>query len=247
MTAREFSDAFDTMLDSYRTVLPYGKHGNDIMVNLDEYEKSVFLTKAQEELVIACYSGSLGGAGFESTEEITRHLDVLVQTVTLTEQAEGSAIDSTSVFYELPDDVWFRTWEGAVISDDSLECNGSTERSVDVVPVTQDMFSRAKDNPFRGPNKRRVLRLALPDAKVELVSKYPVVSYTVRYLRRPNPIILVDLPEGVSINGQSTMQTCELADTIHQAILSRAVAHALQSKGMLMGNGSNSSDKEAKQ
>jgi hypothetical protein len=47
------------------------------MFKLNEYEKSVWLTQAQEELVVGFYNGSLG-AGFEQTEEVRRYLVKLV-------------------------------------------------------------------------------------------------------------------------------------------------------------------------
>ena len=48
MTNKEFSDGFSTLLNSF-----------DITPNitLDEYEKSTFLTNAQEQLIIDIYSG----------------------------------------------------------------------------------------------------------------------------------------------------------------------------------------------
>ena len=62
--------------------------------------------------------------------------------------------------------------------------------------------------------------------KVELISKYPIESYTIRYLSKPEPIILDNLPEGLTINGISTPQTCKLSSAIHRAILIRAVSIA---------------------
>jgi len=44
MTTKEFSDEFDTLLDSYRVVNSFGNTSSDVSINLDEYEKSVFLT-----------------------------------------------------------------------------------------------------------------------------------------------------------------------------------------------------------
>jgi hypothetical protein len=50
-------------------------------VVLDEYEKSLFLTQAQEEIVINLYNGKNPyGDSFESTEELRRYLDELVKT-----------------------------------------------------------------------------------------------------------------------------------------------------------------------
>ena len=59
-------------------------------LEFDEYEKSVFLTKAQEELVISIYDGkNLSGESFENTEEARRSLSSLVKTFTTTAQVDG--------------------------------------------------------------------------------------------------------------------------------------------------------------
>lgn len=216
MTTQEFSLEFDLMY-------------NNIMSNqapgLSEYEKSLFLTQAQEALVLDIYSGKLGSS-FESTEEVTDYLSPLVKQATYTTKVEGKGLDSRSVFFNIDTDIWFKTGEKAIIKDDSLKCGNSTEREVDVVPVTQDTLYRTKNSPFRGPNERRILRLDCEANKVELISKYPIESYTIRYLSKPEPIILDNLPEGLTINDISTPQTCKLSSAIHRAILIRAVSIA---------------------
>lgn len=216
MTIQEFSLEFDLMY-------------NNIMSNqapgLSEYEKSLFLTQAQEALVLDIYSGKLGSS-FESTEEVTDYLSPLVKQATYTTKVEGKGLDSRSVFFNIDTDIWFKTGEKAIIKDDSLKCGNSIEREVDVVPVTQDTLYRTKNSPFRGPNERRILRLDCEANKVELISKYPIESYTIRYLSKPEPIILDNLPEGLTINDISTPQTCKLSSAIHRAILIRAVSIA---------------------
>lgn len=216
MTTQEFSLEFDLMY-------------NNIMSNqapgLSEYEKSLFLTQAQEALVLDIYSGKLGSS-FESTEEVTDYLSPLVKQATYTTKVEGKRLDSRSVFFNIDTDIWFKTGEKAIIKDDSLKCGNSIEREVDVVPVTQDTLYRTKNSPFRGPNERRILRLDCEANKVELISKYPIESYTIRYLSKPEPIILDNLPEGLTINDISTPQTCKLSSAIHRAILIRAVSIA---------------------
>lgn len=216
MTTQEFSLEFDLMY-------------NNIMSNqapgLSEYEKSLFLTQAQEALVLDIYSGKLGSS-FESTEEVTDYLSPLVKQATYTTKVEGKGLDSRSVFFNIDTDIWFKTGEKAIIKDDSLKCGNSIEREVDVVPVTQDTLYRTKNSPFRGPNERRILRLDCEANKVELISKYPIESYTIRYLSKPEPIILDNLPEGLTINDISTPQTCKLSSAIHRAILIRAVSIA---------------------
>lgn len=60
---------------------------------------------------------------------------------------------------------------------------------------------------------------------IELIGRTDktTLTYTVRYLRQPRPIILTDLEEGLSIQGLSKESTCELPESLHQDILERAV------------------------
>ena len=221
MTCEEFSLEFDLLY-------------NNIMSNkapgLSEYEKSLFLTQAQESIVLDIYSGKYGDS-FERTEETTSYLNQLLKQRTYDsgEFTEGNKLDTRSIFVTLPEDIWFKTGETAYIIDDFYKCNVDGLREVMVFPVTQDTLVRTKRSPFRGPNERRILRLDSSKHRVELISNYPITSYTVRYLSRPEPIILSDLPQGLTIGGKSSAQTCLLNTAIHKAILSKAVLIAKSS------------------
>ena len=228
MTTEEFSNEFDTLLNSYSTTEVFGKTPST--VELDEYEKSVFLTKAQEEIVISTYNGkNQFGDSFESTEEIRRYLSSLIKTYTTTDKKSGyTGLSNSSVFFELPNDLWFITYEAVNLKDDELGCiNGE---NISVIPITQDEYHRIKKNPFRGTNERRALRLDLNNKVVEIISKYNIEKYLVRYLSRPAPIILTDLTDNLSINGISVKTECELNPVIHRAILERAVKLAIISR-----------------
>ena len=221
MTCEEFSLEFDLLY-------------NNIMSNkapgLSEYEKSLFLTQAQESIVLDIYSGKYGDS-FERTEETTSYLNQLLKQVTYNngEFTEGNKLDTRSVFITLPEDIWFKTGEIAYIIDDFYKCNVDGLREVMVFPVTQDTLVRTKRSPFRGPNEKRILRLDSTNKQVELISNYEIHSYTIRYLSRPEPIILVQLPQGLTIGGKSSPQTCLLNTAIHRAILSKAVLIAKSS------------------
>lgn len=228
MTNKEFSDGFSTLLNSF---------GITPNITLDEYEKSTFLTNAQEELIIDIYSGRnvVYGKSFEQTEEIRRYLSNLVETYETSTKVTGKiGLSKDSVFFEIPQDTWFITYEVAFLKDSRLGCLDGIEASV--VPLPQDDLYRAKDNPFRGPSKDRVLRLDIKSDLAELISKYNVDKYLMRYISQPTPIILVDLPDGLSINGISTESECELNPVVHRAILERAVQLAIISKTQLTGN-----------
>lgn len=228
MTNKEFSDGFSTLLNSF---------GITPNITLDEYEKSTFLTNAQEQLIIDIYSGRnvIYGKSFEQTEEIRRYLSNLVETYETSTKVTGKlGLSKDSVFFEIPQDTWFITYEVAFLKDSRLGCLDGIEASV--VPLPQDDLYRAKDSPFRGPSKDRVLRLDIKSDLAELISKYNVDKYLMRYISQPTPIILVDLPDGLSINGVSTESECELNPVVHRAILERAVQLAIISKTQLTGN-----------
>ena len=102
-----------------------------------------------------------------------------------------------------------------------------------------DQYNNLLNNPFKGPSEKRVFRVdygvpltSQDNAVLELISKYTVDSYRMRYLRRPLPIILQDLPTGLSINNITTYTECELGSSTHRRILEDAVRLALASKSM---------------
>ena len=224
MTTLEFSNEFDVLTNAFGD--SYDKNN----LAFDEYEKSIFLTKAQEEIIIDLYNGKNPfGDSFEKTEEIRRYLNDLIKTYTTTDRKVGyTGLSKSSVFFELPDDLWFITYESVNLKDDRLGCRSG--ENISVIPVTQDEYHRIRKNPFRGANERKALRLDLSNKVVEIVSKYNVESYLVRYLSRPVPIILTNLADDLSINDISIKTECELNPVIHRAILERAVKLAIISK-----------------
>lgn len=239
MTTEEFSNAFDTLLSSHTINATFGEDSSKREVVLDEYEKSLFLTKAQEYLVISLYNGkNSSGDSFESTEELRRYLANIVAEATLnpdtTSDNKPIGIESRSRFFTLPTDLWFITYES--VSTEGTGC--SKKDNMRVYPVRQDEYQVIKDNPFRGVNSRRALRLDLADGVVEIISNLNVSKYYIRYIKKLTPIILTDLPEGLTI-GNDTINTiegnketnCMLHEALHQKILELAVRMALQSRG----------------
>ena len=116
--------------------------------------------------------------------------------------------------------------------------NGKCEShsSMEVVPVRQDEYHKIKKNPFRGANDRRALRLDLSEGNVEIVCKYPVSEYYIRYLKQLKPIILTQLDDDTELRGEKTPMTSKLPESLHLRILNRAVEMALQSRGYTRNN-----------
>lgn len=232
MTTKEFSNSFDTLLNSYSQRASFGEGNLKKDIVLDEYEKSHFLTEAQEQIVLSYYTGNNSNLdSFEKTEEIRRYLSSLIKTAEITPSIyEGKLLSENSQVFDLPNDLWFITYESAKLESSSNTCLSGKE--VQVVPVTQDDYYRTNENPFKGPGFRRALRLDISENKVEIVSKYTISKYLVRYINKISPIILEPLSEGLSINGETTEQTCSLHESLHRPILELAVRLALQSKGI---------------
>lgn len=220
MTNEEFSNEFDTLVSSNSRITSFGI-ASDIL-SFDEYEKSVFLTEAQESIVVSLYDGTFTGESFEKTEKLRRFLNELVKNYSIESEEIDDGLTSESHFFSIPEDVWFITYE-------SISSENSTD-PIEVIPITQDEFHRVRKNPFRGANKRRALRLEAGNAVVEIIFPNTISKYQMRYLAKPDPIILIDLPEGLSINGETRQTECKLNPAIHRVILERAVSLALKSR-----------------
>lgn len=237
MQVQEFSHQFSTLLNSHAVAAGFGRTDSPATIELDEYEKSLFLTNAQEELALSLYNGRNSSLlSFEETEELRRYLSNLIEEAELSPLSSTSGkpigIDSKSKFFTLPEDLWFITYESVSITEGKCE----NHTTMEVVPVRQDEYNRIKKNPFRGANDRRALRLDLSEGNIEIVCKYPVDEYYVRYLKKLKPIILVQLDNDTQLRGETTPMTSELPESLHLKILNRAVEMALQSRGYTRQN-----------
>lgn len=228
MTCDEFSNEFDNLLNSYAKINTFGNTKVINSIELDEYEKSLFLTQAQEELIQEFYTGKNPFyESYEKTEEIRRYLTTLVKSYNSTIPDATGPINITpkSTFYKLPTDVWFIVHEAVSFNDPNLVCD--TGNVIEVKPVTHDNYNYFSKNPFKKPSNSKVFRLDINSDLVEIVSQYIIGGYTVRYISKPSPIILVDLGE-LTINNINTKTECELNSALHRAILKRAVDIALR-------------------
>ena len=220
MDVQELSNLFDTLLQPYITKDVSGEQNT---LAFDEYEKSIFLTKAQEQIVLELYQE------LEQSEENRKYLSNLIKTgnyVPVGEQDE-TLINNTFKSYkvEIEDSVLFMIYEQCTLSNDNNCING---RIVSVVPTIHDDLDKVLKNPFKSPNNRKVIRLDF-DNKIELISKYNISNYKVRYLKKPNPIILVKL-EDLNIDKKQEVSNGETNPILHERIVQRAVQLAVQSK-----------------
>ena len=220
MNVQEFSNSFDTLLQPYIAKESFSEQNN---LAFDEYEKSIFLTKAQEQIVLELYQE------LEQSEEVRKYLSNLIKTdnyVPVGEQDE-TLINNNFKSYkvEINNDILFMIYEQCTLSDEN---NCINNKIVSVVPTIHDDLDKVLKNPFKSPNNRRVIRLDF-DNKIELISKYNISNYKIRYLKKPNPIILVKL-EDLNIDKKQEVSNGETNPILHERIVQRAVQLAVQSK-----------------
>lgn len=249
MTRKEFSDGMDTLLNSYSMAALHGDEASRMEIVLDEWEKSFFLTKAQDKVVLSLYSGkNASDESFETTEELRRYLANLVSEKTFKKEEDTYGKETR---FKFDDDLWFIVYEEVDGVIEGGRCDGDVV-SMSVYPVTHDEYNKIKKNPFRGVDSGRALRMDLSDNRVQIVSKNPVKRYFARYIRKPKPIILEDFPDDLTINGYSKtydvvsevtedgtvkdknveFPACELHEALHQTILDEAVKLAYVAKSI---------------
>ena len=229
MTNREFRNQFDI---SYNAIASMSAPG------IDDYELSVYLTKAQLEIIKNYYDplSNRKQKGFEATEKRRRDLNQLVKDYkTIDTISNTSNIDIESKFYVIPNDLFLIVNEKAkIISKDCY--NG---KILTIKPISYDEYDIQIDNPFEKPNEKVAWRLDLSninDVKVvEIISPYNflgLLEYQIRYIKYPKPIIITNLnttfpSDNLTIDGIFVETSCELNTEICREILDRAVMLAL--------------------
>jgi len=269
MTRQEFSDTFTTLLNSYNTIAQFGEQASQREIVLDEYEKSVLLTQAQDLIVKSYFDGTLNvqGQGFDDSARRQVDFSSLVTVKTLSTSAATSKFDNRGIMFKLP---LHENTSGTQVQDtcdvlfmlnERLDCETvvaagqnptfGPKKSLVVVPISYKEYDREMSKPFAQPLKKQAWRLFQNDAtgydidselivKQSIADKYKAnptavgdikITYKVRYVRRPNPIILEDLPNELEIDGESSASDCELNPILHIDILNKAVELAIATRG----------------
>lgn len=235
MTTKEMSSQFDVL---------YNNITSNQAPSLNEYEKSVFLTKAQDEIIKNYFNARSRGntlqTGFDDSPKRQHDFSILIKTEILTEDTESSKLDLRGRNYQFPKDFFISLNEELVESPKKYE--ETTEENVarifTVVPLTFEEYSRLMKKPYKYPTKFQAWRLItgykesqgqnIPIVQIiaQFVNTTDNVYYIIRYVRKPNPIILVNLmPEHtkLTIGGKGDETPCELPEELQKEILQRAV------------------------
>lgn len=238
MTNSELSNEFDVL---------YNNITSNQAPGLNEYEKSVFLTKAQSQLVNEYFNNRTDGfgGGFDGSQKRQYDFSSIIKVDILTDLSDKEIdtyniekIDERSKIFIFPSDYFL-----AINEIISAESNGVSVQ-YSVLPINNIEYQRLMLKPYALPHKKAVWRLinrtisiieddiTSTHSVVECVGNFKAdsaIAYKLRYIKTLNPIILDDLNtygENVSIGGKFLETQCELPEETHQEILERAVALA---------------------
>lgn len=203
MTIAELIDEFNILYNNITSNQAPGLSDNEI---------KTFLNQAQEAIVTELYNGNLKDS-FESSEAYTRYLSSIVTQVKVTEEGDSEFKEdySNDLYFdnveskavELEDDVFFIVYEQSKL-------DGNTAI---VIPTTHNTLYNVVNNPFKGPNNRRVLRVSVDNIIELYYPKYShLTEYIYRYVKKPT-----------SVKDLSVDESLDLPEVLHRTILLRAV------------------------
>ena len=206
MTAAEFSQEFDIL---------YNNIASNQSPGLTEYEKSVFLTKAQDEIIKNYFTGKPNGnkyqEGVEDSSKRYSDFSCLITIATINAQdSTTSTIDSRGQIVSLPTNLMISLNEKFIINNKTIDI-----AQYQVIPITLAEYQRLMSKPSNDPLKRQVWKLmgnsSSGNGSVEIISHWKDLRGTdsanklvIRYIRKPYPIILEDISrQGLTINNQT--------------------------------------------
>lgn len=239
MELNEFSNEFDVLYNSITSNQAPG---------LDEYEKSVFLTKAQNEILISYFDPRSNKVqeGYDDSQR--RQIDfskitklytftpVQIKSNSSSQLTPGDTLEVSSLNFgtalfdprsnsksvTIPSKILMVLNERVTVTRD-----GRTGVPLTVVPVQFNEYDRLMSKPFKRPLKNQAWRVFNYNSSTvaDLVAGPGdvITSYQIRYVERPTPIILTQLEDDLSIDGYTAAMGCKLDPILHHEILQRAV------------------------
>lgn len=156
MTTQEFSNEFEVLY-------------NNIMSNqapgLDEYEKSVFLTKAQEELVRDYFNSRnvKNAQGFDDSQKRQYDFSTLLSSAKLYDCADNiraltaSGLIAFNPIFDKRSRVYLAPPDLFLAINESIE--DSAKRRYSVLPISYDEYNRLMSKPYGFPLKRQAWRI----------------------------------------------------------------------------------------
>lgn len=223
MTTREFDLEFDVLYDNVTSGKAPG---------LNAYEKSLFLTKAQDQ-ILKNYFNPLGNKyqeGYSDSVKRTVDFSNIMKSVSISGRIGVNTTYKNTMIYDQPDDIFLPV---------SFNLRNADGKELQVRHVKEDELTRLFSKPYKEPFKGQAYKIdnSTTTKTYEIIVGRAGINddyiLHVRYIRVPSPIILTDFEEyervlGIEdgyliLRGLRTVSECELDPLIHDEILDRAV------------------------
>ena len=229
MNVSEFSLEFDVLYNNITSNLSPG---------LSEYEKSVFLTRAQEQIVKNHFGIKSNSKQEGLNNSIKRDTDfsTLFKTVSITSGITEipnptNTLNTRVRRFTIKEDYLFIINEFCEIVKLDSAGNVLDTQLTTVVPLHYSEFARLNSGPYKEPNLHETWRIisdvvTVNESTFDLYIRYnwTLINYIIRYIKKPNPIILEELnTQNLTIDGKHEVSSCELNPILHQEVLDRAV------------------------
>ena len=216
MTKEEMSNEFDIL---------YNQVNSNQAPGVDEYEKSVFLTKAQDDIIKMYFDprGNKFQEGFDGSQKRQYDFSTIITKGTLT-RTTGDTYDPRAISFKFPKDFFLSTNESVV-----EERSGKDDIVYQIIPISYYDYGRLMQKPYQYPPKRSVWRLITENISInidrtnvgpqddedqeaprsnrticEIIGRFvnpDNIQYRMRYVKKPLPILLEDFSSsGLSID-----------------------------------------------
>lgn len=205
MTASEFSQEFDIL---------YNNIASNQAPGLTEYEKSVFLTKAQDEIIKNYFTGKPNGnkyqEGVEDSAKRYSDFSCLIKVDYIDAEDDVQTIDQRGKIIYLPDDLMITLNEAFYVHYKLMDSLSQEEPQLirtivkdtyQVVPITLGEYQRLMSKPSNDPLKRQVWKLmgnnASGNGSIEIIPHW----MDVRYILTGN-----EVNSGYNLEGKYTLK-----------------------------------------
>lgn len=217
LSAQEMDVMFDVL---------YNNITSNQAPGLNSYEKSVLLTKAQDETLKNHFNAKANTLRDGFDDAIKRQIDF--SSITVVESVDSfsapifdkrsNGVKSAS----MPEDVMF------ILNESLKVTRKGNDIYLNVIPISYVEYSVLMSKPYKRPLKNQAWRMLLKSGanSCDLIAgeNDTLEEYTIKYIRRPMPIIIGN-DFGLTLNGESMSadKDCELDPILHEEILQRAV------------------------
>lgn len=226
MELTEISDRIDILLNAF-----------ELPIEVDEYEKSIYLTRAQQTVFRTM------AQAFEINGEVSKYLQPFLKdfitSYPIDKVIKESISGSNTVSIVVPNDIFKIVLDKAYLGSEDTRYNN---REVKVLASKLADVINKIDNPFRKPNEKEIIRISDSNEYINdqieflLPDNSEILRYQCRYLPFPQPIILEELPDTLTIDGETGPLNTKFDDDILEQIIDLAVLLIKQDKTVVNKN-----------